>query len=118
MRADYDVEDLPPETVVENGREWEREKFDDDAYQWVRPMDEDEYDWDADDVSIVGRDVPVRVVSVQFTGGKWFVEGAQTMGPDHSRPGFTEAISDEFFGSFDDAEAAFDAARECIESLS
>lgn len=110
-------DDLPPETIVENGREWRREEFDADSYKWVREMDPDEFDWEIDDVSL-STDEPVRVVSVQSLHTGWWVEGAETAGPDHGRSGFPAAISDEFCASCADAETAFETARAYIERLS
>lgn len=120
MSPDYAEQDLPPDTVTENGRTWEREKFDRDSYQWVRPMDEDEYDWDPEDdgVSLVGTDIPIRVVSVQYLSGEWQVQGSETAGPDYHRPGFTEVISSEYSESYDTAEEAFERVREFIKKLS
>lgn len=117
---DYAEKDLPPANVTENGKTWEREEFDHDSYQWVRPMEEDEYDWDSDqdDVSLVGIDVPIRLVSVQYIFGGWQVQGAETAGPDYYRPGFTEVINGDFSDSFDEAQAAFDMVREYIKKLS
>ncbi|MFB6281192.1 MAG: hypothetical protein ABEH40_04145 [Haloferacaceae archaeon] len=110
-------EELLPETVVENGREWRRERIDEDSYKWVREMDPDEYDWDAEDVSL-STEAPVRVVSIQSIRGNYWVEGAETAGPDHGRSGFPAAISDEFCASCTDAAAAAETAREYIERLS
>lgn len=120
MSTDYSEQDLPPDPVMENGRTWEREKFDRDSYQWARPMDEDEYDWDPeeDDVSLMGTDVPIRIVSVQHRHGEWQVQGAETAGPNYHRPGFTEVISSEYSESYDNAEEAFEAVREFIKNLS
>lgn len=117
---DYAEQDLPPAKVTENGRTWEREKFDRDSYQWVRPMGDDEYEWDPekDNVSLVGTDVPIRLVSVQYISGEWQVQGAETAGPDYHRPGFTEVINSEFSDSFDEAEEAFGTVREFIKKLS
>ncbi|MFB6302355.1 MAG: hypothetical protein ABEH78_05790 [Haloferacaceae archaeon] len=115
MEAEDD--DLPPETVVESGTEWRREEIDEDSYKWVREMEPDEFDWDVDDVSL-STEAPVRVVSVQSIRGNWWVEGAETAGPEHSRSGFPAAISDEFCASCTDAETAFETVREYIERLS
>lgn len=114
-----DTEDdgLPPETIVADGREWHREEIDGDSYKWVREMDPDEYDWDAADVSL-STEAPVRVVSLQSIRGNWWVEGAETAGPDHGRAGFPAAISDEFCAPCTDLETAFETVREYIERLS
>lgn len=120
MNVEYEVEDLPPETVTEKGKTWEREEFDRDSYQWVRPMKDEEYDWDPeeDDVSLVGTEVPIRVVSVQFRNGEWHVEASETAGPNYHRPGFTELISSEYSKSTEDAEEAFETVSEFIRRLS
>ena len=116
MAADA-ADHLLPETVVENGREWHRESIDEDSYKWVREMEPDEFDWDADDVSL-STETPVRVVSVQSIRGNYWVEGAETAGPNHGRAGFPAAISDDFCASCSDAETAFETARTYIERLS
>ena len=112
-----DNADLPGETVVANGREWHREPIDEDSYKWVREMDPDEFGWDIEDVSL-STETPVRVVSVQSISGGWWVEGAETAGPDHGRAGSPAAISDEFCASCADEETAYETAREYIERLS
>lgn len=118
MNSTYSLDDIPGEVVETNGKTWEREKYDSDSFQWVRELNRDEYDWDADDVSLVGTDVPIRVVSLQFDGGEWFVEGAETAGPDYHRPGFTELIGGEFSASFTNLEDAVDEVLEYIHRLS
>jgi hypothetical protein len=120
MSARYSIENLPPEELMVNGRTWHREKFDTDSYQWIRPMNADEYDWnpEEDDVKLQGTDVPIRAVTIQFRNGEWQVQGAETAGPSYHRPGFTELISSEFSASFDEPGEAFDAVEEFIERLS
>lgn len=49
-----------------------------------------------DDVSLVGTDVPIRVVQLQYLDGEWQVTASETAGPGYHRPGFTELISGEF----------------------
>lgn len=120
MSSQYSLEDLPPEELTVNGKTWQREKFDTDSFQWTRPLDDEEYDWDPeeDDVSLQGTDVPIRAVTVQYLNGEWQVQGAETAGPSYHRPGFTELISSDYSASFDDAEEAFDTVRDFIEQLS
>lgn len=120
MCSQYSVDDLPPKEITVNGKEWQREKFDTDSYQWVRPMDDDEYGWDPeeDDVSLQGTDAPIRAVTIQHLNGEWQVQGAETAGPSYHRPGFTELISSEYSASFDDVDEAFDAVQEFIMRLS
>jgi hypothetical protein len=118
MTTDYVEDDLPGETITVNDTTWHREKFDTDGYQWVREMRDDEYDWDRAAVSLVGTDVPIRVVSLQFLGGEWAVEGSETAGPNYHRPGFTELISSEYTETFEDAESAFRAVEEYVQELS
>lgn len=118
MSAEYAEEDLPEETIVVNGRAWEREHFDSDGYQWVRELDDSEYEWDRSEVELVGTDVPIRVVSLQHRGSQWHVEAAETAGPDYHRPGFTELIGSEYHTTADDAEAAFAEVRSLVERLS
>ncbi|KTG16557.1 hypothetical protein [Haloferax profundi] len=113
-----DDSDLPPETVEENSRTWKRTKLDAHSFQWVRPMDPDEYEWDADEISLVGVDEPSRVVSLQFIDGQWYIEGAETAGPDYHRPGFTEVIGGEYSVSTDDLQKATDKVRKFIRQLS
>lgn len=78
-----------------------------------------EYNWDVeeDDISLVGTDVPIRVVSIQYNNN-WVVEGAETAGPKYHRPGFTELISSEYVDTFDNSEEAFEAIRIFIKELS
>lgn len=120
MPADYEVADLPAESVTVNGRTWEREKFDTDSYQWVRPMRDDEYDWDPeeDDVSLVGTDVPIRVVELQYRNGEWHVSASETAGPNYHRPGYTELIRSEFSESTTDFDEATETIRDFINRLS
>lgn len=118
MTADYSEEDLPPEEITVNGKQWRREKFETDGFQWVRELHSDEYDWSSDEVSLIGTDVPIRVVSLQRHGGEWSVEGAETAGPDYHRPGFTELISEEYSERFENAEAAFQSVERFVHDLS
>lgn len=103
-----------------NGQTWEREEFDTDSYQWVRPMREDEYDWnpEEDDISIVGADSPVRIVQIQNRNGEWQVSASETAGPNYHRPGFTELISSEFSFSSSDFDEAVETVREFLNRLS
>jgi hypothetical protein len=101
-----------------NGRVWEREEYDTDAYQWVRELDEDEYDWDASEVDIVGANIPMRIVSLKLRNDEWHVEGAETGGSNYHCPGFTELMSSEFADTFSNADSAFDEVCEYIERLS
>jgi hypothetical protein len=120
--SEYPKSELPPETISIDGRTWQREKFDRDAYQWVLEMDEDEYDWDPeeDDISLVGTDVPIRVVILRLDNGEWQIEGAETAGPDYHRPGFTELISGDYSESFPEEQdkKAFKTAKDFMQRLS
>lgn len=118
MGADYEEGDLPPQTITVNDRTWRREEFDTDGYQWVREMRDDEYHWDREDVSLVGTDVPIRVVSLQFLGGEWSVECSETAGPDYHRPGFTELIGSEYADTFETPSSAFQAVERFVKELS
>jgi hypothetical protein len=120
MTSQYSMSDLPAETITINGKEWQRDKFDTDSYQWIRSMNSDEYDWDPeeDNIDLQGTDVPIRSVTLQYLNGKWELQGAETAGPSYHRPGFTELISSDYSASFDNADEAFDAVREFIERLS
>lgn len=109
---------LPPQVIEENGHEWKRTKFDEDSYQWVRRMSNDEYQWDIENVSLVGTDVPIRVVSLQYLNGQWDIEAAETVGPDHHRPGFTELISSELSHSTDDIIEASELVHRLISKMS
>ncbi|WP_136590828.1 hypothetical protein [Salinigranum halophilum] len=117
MSTEDDV-DLPPQSIEENDCHWERTRLDKDSYQWVREMADDEYSWNLEDVSLVGTDVPIRVVSLQYLDGKWHIEASETAGPDYHRPGFTEPISSDFSRSTSDAEAACRAVKQFIKRLS
>lgn len=118
MELEYAEEDLPPELINQNGKKWVREKFDTDSYQWICEMEEDEYDWDASELSLVGTDVPIRVVTLQYLNGSWNVEGAETAGPEYHRPGFTEVISGRYSEEFESANEAFEVVKEFIKKLS
>jgi|LFFM01.1.fsa_nt_gi hypothetical protein len=118
MTVSYDLADLPAETIKTKGHVWTRNKYDTDAYQWMRELDEDEFNWDASEVNIVGADAPMRIVSLQLHNDEWHVEGAETGGPNYHRPGFTELISSEFADTFSDADNAFNAVHDYIERLS
>lgn len=117
MSTEDDV-NLPPQSIEENDHRWERTKFDKDSYQWVRAMSDDEYSWDLEDVSLVGTDVPIRVVSLQFLDGKWYVEASETAGPDYHRPGFTELISSEFSHSTVNLAEAREVVHQFVKRLS
>jgi hypothetical protein len=117
MSTEDDV-DLPPQTIEEGDHHWERNQFDMDSYQWVREMSDNEYSWDLEDVSLVGTDVPIRVVSLQYLDGKWHIEASETAGPDYHRPGFTELISSEFSHSTSDLDEARETVHQFIERLS
>lgn len=118
MSAEYAEEDLPEETIVVNGRSWQREHFDTDGYQWIRELDDSEYDWDRSEVDLIGTNVPIQVVSLQHRGSQWHIEAAETAGPEYHRPGFTELIGSEYHTTVDDAEAAFDEVRSLVKRLS
>jgi hypothetical protein len=120
MTSHYSVNDLPPETITINEKEWQRDKFDTDSYQWIRSMDNDEYDWnpEEDEINLQGTDVPIRSVTLQYLNGEWQVQGAETAGPSYHRPGFTELISSDYSASFENADEAFDAVREFVKRLS
>lgn len=113
-----DDTDLPPEVIEENGHCWERTNVETKSYQWVRPMDDGEYSWDSDEVSLTGTDVPIRLVSLQYLNGEWFVEGSETAGPDYHRPGFTELIGAEYSYSTTNLEEAVDTVYNLIKRLS
>jgi len=61
---------------------------------------------------------PIRAATVQFLDGEWQVQGAETAGPSHHRPGFTELINSEYLTLLNDAEEAFAGVEEFIEKLS
>lgn len=62
---------------------------------------------------LTGTDVPIRAVELKYLSGKWHVSGAETMGPNSPRLGFTETIDSEFEASTED----FDGAVELLKSL-
>jgi hypothetical protein len=113
-----DKSGLPPEIVKQAEHRWERYRIDDYGFQWVRPLRDGEYNWNADDVSLVGVDQPIRAVSLQLLDGTWSVEGAETAGPAYHRPGFTELISSDFSYSTDNLEDATDKVSVFIRQLS
>lgn len=118
MSVSYDPADLPAKTVEVNGCVWEREQFDTDAFQWMREMDEDEYDWDRDEVDVVGGGEPIRMVTLQLLDDTWEIQGCETGGPNYHRPGFCEVISSEFSASVETVEEAHDEVMNIIERLS
>ncbi|EJN57560.1 hypothetical protein HSB1_39210 [Halogranum salarium B-1] len=81
-------------------------------------MDDDEYDWNPDDVSVVGTDVPIRVVQLQYFDQEWQVTASETAGPEYHRPGFTELISREFSYTTSDFDDAVQKVRDFIRDLS
>ena len=111
---------LPSDTINVGGKTWVREEVDQNTFQWVRELEDDEYDWDpeADGVTLVGTEVPIRVVSLQKLDDQWHVEAAETAGPEYHRPGFTEVISSDYTYSGPNLEKAADRVRAFIERLS
>lgn len=111
---------LPPDTISIGEKTWERKEIDQNTFQWVRELTDDEYDWDpeTDDVTLHGTEVPIRAVSLQKLDDEWHVEGAETAGPEYHRPGFTELISSEYAYSTSDLEKAADQVQQFLERLS
>ncbi len=118
MPADYDEASLPPNKIEANGRTWRRENFDSHGYQWVRPMNDEEYNWDPNEVELIDTDSPIRVVELMYNGDKWQVSALETAGPNYHRPGFTELISSDFSKSNSDFEEAISAVETFIKKLS
>lgn len=118
MPVSYEESELPPEEVTVSKKTWRRDKFDTDGYQWTRPMDDDEYGWNPDDVSLVGTDVPVQVIQLQFIAGEWQVTASETAGPEYHRPGFTELIGGDFSYITSDFDDAIQKVRDFIRELS
>lgn len=118
MPAEYDESELPPEEVMVSGKTWSREKFDSAGYQWARPMNEEEYSWDLDEVSLVSTDTPIRVVELQYLDGEWHVSASETAGPEYHRPGFTEQISGEYSHTTSRFTDAVAKVRQFIDELS
>lgn len=119
MATEHDAADLPPDSIEVHGHTWKRDTYDAGSFQWTRPMDEDEYGWDPeeDDVWVVGADVPIRAVDVQYREREWHITGAETAGPEYHRPGYTEQISGEFSVSTLDADEASETIHEFIQQL-
>jgi len=111
---------LPAQTVQIGNTVWEREQVDEHRVQWWQELDDDQYDWDpeADDVSLVGVDVPVRIISLEMQGSEWFVEALETAGPRYHRPGYTEPIGSEFSKELNSAEAALRTIEQYLQDLS
>lgn len=120
MTTDSVLDEIPSEEVDINGTTWTRDEYDTDSYQWTRPMGDDEYGWDpeADDISLVGTDVPIRAVELQPANDQWQVTASETAGPDYHRPGFTELISSEFSFETPSLEEAADKVKEYMTQLS
>jgi hypothetical protein len=111
---------LPGERVVIGGTVWERKQVEDHRYQWMQELDSDQYDWDpdADDISLVGVDTPVRIVSLEIREFGWLVQALETAGPLYHRPGYTEPIGDEFTEEATSAEPALETIEQYLEALS
>lgn len=118
MSTTYDESELPPESITIDGKTWTREKFDTASYQWVRPMRESEFDWDPENVSLVGTEEPIRVVELQYRDEVWNVSAAETAGPEYHRPGFTELISGDYTFQTRELQGAADKVREFVKQLS
>lgn len=117
MSVSYDESKLPPEEVTVYNETWQRKQFETAGYQWARQMNPDEYNWDLDDVSLVGTDVPIRVVELQYLDGEWYVSASETAGPKSHRPGFTEPIGESFNYATPDLENAVEKVRDFIATL-
>jgi hypothetical protein len=113
-------EGLPGERVEIDGTVWEREQVSDYRYQWVQELDADQYDWDpdADDVSLVGVDTPVRVLSLEIREFGWFIQALETAGPNYHRPGYTEPIGSEFAQETTSAASALETIEQYLGTLS
>jgi hypothetical protein len=111
---------LPGERVVISGAVWELEQVSDHRYQWVQKLDADQYDWDPDagDVSLVGVDTPVRVVSLEIREFGWVVQGLETAGPNYHRPGYTEPIGSEFTEETTSAASTLETIEQYLDTLS
>jgi hypothetical protein len=120
MASERVPEMLPSDSISYGGKTWKREEVDRNTFQWVRELEDDEYDWDpeTDGVTLVGTEMPIRVVSLQKLDDQWHVEAAETAGPEYHRPGFTEPISSDYSYSSTDLERAADRVRAFIEQLS
>jgi len=118
MPASYDESDLPPEEVTVLDKTWQREKFDRDGYQWTRVMDDDEYSWDSDEVSLVGTDTPIQLVQLQYLNGVWQVTASETAGPEYHRPGFTELIGEKYSYETSKLNDAVEKANQFMNNLS
>lgn len=119
MATEHDTADLPPESIEVYGHTWKRETYDTDSFQWLRPMHDDEYDWDPeeDGIRVVGADVPIRAVDVQYRDREWHITAAETAGPEYHRPGYTEQISSEFSVSTLDVDEASETVHDFIQQL-
>ncbi|RDZ65344.1 hypothetical protein C5B90_02975 [Haloferax sp. Atlit-12N] len=115
--TEYNEGLIPSDTLESMTREWSYEKVDSRTHQWSRPLDRDEIDWDISNVDLVGTDVPVRIVSLEYHE-QWSIHGLETAGPDNHRPGFIETISSEYVTSADSLEEAVKIVREFVEQLS
>ena len=120
MDSERGTDMLPSDTISIGGKTWVREEVDQNTFQWVRELEDDEYGWDpeTDEVTLVGTEVPIRAVSLQKLDDQWHVEAAETAGPEYHRPGFTELISSDYAYSSTDLEKAADRVRVFIERLS
>ena len=108
---------IPTHDVEINGQKWTYESIGSYSHQWSRPLREDEFDWNSDEVEIVGRDGPVRVVSLE-RHDEWTVEGLETAGPDYHRAGFTENISSDYIYTTENVKEAVEMVKEFLHDLS
>lgn len=114
------LEGIPAEHVEIEGAVWERERLHSQRFRWVQPLDGGQIDWDPDedDVSLVGTDTPIRVVTLTKRDRGWHVEALETAGPKYHRPGYTELISGDHAASATDPEEAVEAVERFLEELS
>jgi hypothetical protein len=83
-------------------------------------MDKEEYDWDpnADDVSLIGMEVPIRLVELHYRDEEWYVSAPETAEPDYHCPGYTEFISSDFSHTTTDFNEAAAKVHDFTDRLS
>jgi len=118
--AEYREKVHDHKTIERNEKTWSLTQYDTGCYQWIRELDDNEYDWDPeeDDISIIGFDTPCRTVNIRFENGTFTITGNETAGPNYHRPGYTELISSEFSETADNTNEAMKRVLNMIERLS
>lgn len=96
MHISYDSADLSTDEIELNGHVWKRDRHDTDAYQWMREMNEEEYDWDRNKIDRLIGGTLIRMVTLWLVDKRWEIQACETAGPQYHRSGFCEVMSSEY----------------------